>query len=151
MSLVDAYSYRVELDWRERRGGVVHAQGLPELVFSAPPEFGGIVGRWTPEHLLVAANASCFMASLLAVADAQKLSLAYFRLSSVARMERVPGEGYRITEIVLRPEIGVAEEDMPKLEKVLAKAEKICIVGNALNVRVQVEPKIEAQAMAMTP
>lgn len=151
MSAVDAHSYTVDLDWREHRGGVARSQGLPDLVFSAPPEFGGIAGRWTPEHLLVAASASCFMATLLAVADAQKLSLAYFRLSSAARMERVPGEGYRFTEIILRPELGVAEEDRPKLEKALAKAGRACIVSNALNVRVQVEPKVEALPMAMTP
>ncbi len=56
------HEYRVEAIGAVGRNGVVHAEGiLPAISFSPPPEFQGEVGRWTPEHLLVAAVASCFI------------------------------------------------------------------------------------------
>ena len=58
------HEYRVEAIGARGRNGVVHAEGiLPAISFSPPPEFQGEVGRWTPEHFLVAAVASCFIST----------------------------------------------------------------------------------------
>ena len=53
------HEYRVNAFGAGGRNGVVHAEGvLPCISFSAPPEFLGEPGRWTPEHFLVAAVAA---------------------------------------------------------------------------------------------
>ena len=39
--------------------------------FTAPPQFGGLEGRWTPEDLLMTALASCFTTTFHAIAGAQ--------------------------------------------------------------------------------
>ena len=46
---------------------------LPDLPLHAPPEFDGPPGYWSPETLLTAAVASCFVLSFRAIARASKL------------------------------------------------------------------------------
>ena len=124
-----------------RRAGQVTSDDLPVLHISAPPEFAGDRGVWTPEHLLVAATASCLMTSFLAVAELSKLPVASYRSKAFARLEKVPGEGYRFTEIAVVPEIEIAAEDLEKAQKALAKAKESCFVGNSLRAVLQVEPR----------
>jgi peroxiredoxin-like protein len=114
---------------------------MPDLEVSAPPEFAGDAGKWTPEHLLTAASASCLMATFLAFAQHSKLEVQSFTVKAFARLEKVPGEGFRFTEITLAPEIGVLADDRERAEKILRKAEKSCFVSNSLRAKVQVEPQ----------
>jgi peroxiredoxin-like protein len=146
MSLLNSYLYQIQVEWTGRRNAQVTAEGLPGLNVSAPPEFTGDAGRWTPEHLLVAATASCLMTTFLAIAEASKISIVSYQSQAYGRLEKVPGEGYRFTEITLTPEIGVAAEDVEKVQKVLAKAEKSCFISNSLRTTVQVEPRFVAVA-----
>jgi peroxiredoxin-like protein len=141
MTMLDSYTYQAELEWTEHRKGLLRAEGLPALAISAPPEFSGAPGLWTPEHLLLGATASCLMTTYLAIANLMKLEVASFRMQAYGRLEKVPGEGYRFTEITLVPEIGIAAGDVEKAEKVLSKAEKNCFVSNSLRSTVQVEPR----------
>ena len=144
MSMLDSYVFKAEVEWTGRRNGRASSEGLPPLQVSAPPEFSGDAGLWTPEHLLLTATASCLMTTFLAIADLSKLPVASFECKAYARLEKVPGEGYRFTEITLAPEIGVANEDFEKVQKVLAKAEKNCFISNSLRATVQVEPRFMA-------
>lgn len=141
MNLLNSYVYQARVEWTGRRTGRVRADGLPDLVVSAPPEFAGDAGMWTPEHLLVAATASCLMATFLAVAELHKLPVVSYVSKAFARLEKTPGEGYRFTEITVAPEIGVASEDLEKAQKVLARAEKNCFISNSLRATVQIEPR----------
>ena len=141
MNLLDSYVYEVQMEWTGRRGGQLSAEGLPSLEIAAPPEFAGEAGKWTPEHLLVGASASCLTATFLAIAEISQLDLESFRMKAHARLEKIPGEGYRFTEITLVPEIGVAAKDVEKAQRVLTKAEKNCFVNKSLRCTVQVEPK----------
>ena len=140
MSLLDSYTYQVDSEWTRGPNGVVAGEGLPSIDVSAPPEFHGEPGRWTPEHLLTAAAASCFMMTFLATARFQKIEVHGFRVRAFARLEKLPGEGYRFTEITLTPEITVAHDDVEKILKVIDRAEKNCFVSNSLRATVQVEP-----------
>ncbi len=144
MNLLNSYVCQVGVEWIGRRAGRVEADGSPDLAVSAPPEFSGDSGMWTPEHLLVAATASCLMTTYLALAELQKLPVTSYVSKAFARLEKVPGEGYRFTEITLAPEIGVASEDLERAQKVLARAEKSCFISNSLRATVQVEPRFLA-------
>lgn len=139
--MLDSYVYNLEVDWTHGRCGVARSEGLPPLEFSAPPEFSGEAGRWTPEHLLAAAAATCFTATFMAIAEIQKLKVLGFKMRGFARLEKVPGEGYRFTEITLVPEIQVAQEAVETALKVVSKAEKNCFVARSLKTTIQVEPK----------
>lgn len=138
--MLDTYEYEVHAEWTGRRGGRLTAGGMPPLEFSAPPEFGGEAGKWTPEHLLTAASASCLMATFLAIAEISKLKLESFQMKVHSKLEKIPGEGYRFTEVTLAPEIGVAPQDEEKALRVLGKAEKNCFVNQSLRAAVKVTP-----------
>ncbi|MCL5287607.1 MAG: OsmC family protein [Acidobacteria bacterium] len=149
MNLLDSYNYEVQVEWTGKRGGRLMGEGLPAMDFSAPPEFAGEAGKWTPEHLLMAASASCLTATFLAIAEISKLELETFRMKVHGRLEKIPGEGYRFTEITLAPEIGVAPQDVEKAQRVLDKAEKNCFVNRSLKATVKVEPHFVPSPVAV--
>ncbi len=141
MNMLDSYVYKLDLNWTQGRSGTMSSEGMPALEFSAPPEFNGEPGRWTPEHLLTAAAASCFTSTFMAIAEIQKLKVRGFQMHAFARLEKVPGEGYRFTEITLVPEIHIDQADTETALKVVGKAEKNCFVAKSLKATIQVEPK----------
>jgi len=143
MNMVNSYVYDASAEWTGGRGGQLNINGMPTIEFSAPPEFGGEAGKWTPEHLLVAATVSCFTATFLAIADLHKLPVESLKVNALARLEKVPGEGYRFTEITLLPEMRVPHDQVEIALKVLGKAEKNCFVAKSLKAAVQIEPKFE--------
>ena len=51
---------------------VVSGEGLPDLDTQSPPQFGGPEGVWSPETMLSAAVANCFILSFRAIARASK-------------------------------------------------------------------------------
>ena len=77
------HEYRVNAFGAGGRNGVVQAEGvLSSISFSAPPEFLGEPGRWTPEHFLVAAVASCFVSTFSGIAEKSRLEFASFNLDA---------------------------------------------------------------------
>lgn len=136
----DSYVYSVDLDWTSGRSGIMVTKDGPPLEFSAPPEFHGEAGKWSPEALLVSAVASCFTATFMAIAEFSKLPVLGYSLRAFGRLEKIPGQGYRFTEFTLAPEIHVDHEDVERALKAVQKAEKGCFVANSLAAKVQVEP-----------
>ena len=136
----DKYEYEVGLTWKGERSGIMESSGLPSLEVSAPPEFAGQPGRWTPEQLLVGATSSCLMTTFLAIAEFSKITVSFFRAKATGRLEKIAGEGYRFIEIHFVPEIGVSTHEVEKARRALAKAEKSCFVSNSLKATVSVEP-----------
>lgn len=141
MTLADGFVYQLDLTWTQGRSGTVGTDAFPSMEFSAPPEFSGEAGKWTPEHFLVAAAASCFMTTFLAIAEISHLQVVSFRSRAHGKLEKVPQEGYRFTEINLAPVIEVAPEDVERALRILAKAEKNCFVTKSLRAAVKVEPE----------
>ncbi len=150
MGLQDVYVFHLDLEWAGRRRGTLSSNGLPEIEVSAPPEFSGDAGLWSPEHLLVAAVASCLMTTFLAVAEISKLKVNSYRSQAFGKLEKVPEEGYRFTEVNLAPVIEVAAQDVEKALRVLAKAEKSCFVSKSLRATVRVEPEFVHAAAGVT-
>lgn len=142
MTLQDTYLYLLDLHWTGRRSGELKVEGAPPVAFSAPPEFSGEPGMWTPELLLVAATSSCLMTTFLAIAERSHLKVLSYRCRAFGKLEKVPGEGYRFTEISLAPEISIAAEDVEKTLRVLEKAEKNCFISNSLRATVKTEPHV---------
>lgn len=147
---METHNYKVSVTWMNDRVGHAEAAGVEVPVFfSAPPEFGGWRGFWSPEQLLVLAASSCFLSTLLALAEHNRLTLVGYRAEAEGQLERVPGQGYRFTQLVVRPVVTLqSEADLALAQRLLEKAERACIVGNALTVPVQVEPKVEVVAPA---
>lgn len=145
----EVYTYATAARWTGNRSGEVEAEGVVQpLHFSAPPEFHGEAGPWSPETFFLAAANTCFLTTFVAIAEFSKLELAGLEVSAEAKLERVPGQGYRFTEVVLRPVVTLVQEsDQERAQRLLEKAEKSCIVARALETPLRVEPTLRAKAL----
>jgi organic hydroperoxide reductase OsmC/OhrA len=114
-----------------------------ELALSSDPAFGGNPDLLNPEQLLVAAASSCQMLSFLAYAARARINV----VSYVDEAEAVMPEDdkpVRITEIVLRPRIGIAgEADESRVRHFIERAHEACFIANSLRSEITIEPQIE--------
>ena len=105
------HEYRIEAVGAGGRNGVVQAEGIqPSISFSPPPEFQGEAGRWTPEHFLVAAVASCFVSTFEGMAQSSHFLFGSLRLSTEGVLTK-ESSGWRFTEFRLRPFVTVLKEE----------------------------------------
>ena len=146
------HEYRVNAFGAGGRNGVIHAEGvLPCISFSAPPEFLGEPGRWTPEHFLVAAVASCFVSTFSGIAEKSRLEFASFKLDAEGMLDNEDGL-WRFAEIKLRPVVTVLkEEDHDRAIRLLEKAEKSCLIARSVQFKVTLVPEVTAEEELAEP
>jgi len=120
--------------------------GLPELETAPPAEFDGPGDRWSPETLLVGAVVDCFLLTFRAVARASKYEWTDLRAEAEGVLDRVEGQ-VRFAEIRLRATLAApAGADAALGERLLAKAEKACLISNSLRCPVRLEPTVRIGA-----
>ncbi|MFT7288160.1 MAG: peroxiredoxin-like protein [Halieaceae bacterium] len=105
---------------------------LPEIISAPPAEFGGPGDQWSPESLLVAAVADCFILSFRAIARASKLDWLDLHCEVSGTLERVE-RTTRFTAISVDAKLTIsADTNADKAEKLLHKAEDSCLITNSL-------------------
>ena len=111
----------------------ISAKDLPALATNAPVEFDGPGGRWSPEALLTAAVADCFVLSFRAIARASKLDWAGLDVEAQGTLERIEGVS-RFTRFEVTARLKVPPgTDSARAQKLLEKAEAICLITNSLS------------------
>ena len=137
------HKYRVEATSTEIKSGVVVGQGIaPSITFSAPPEFNGMAGCWTPEHFFVAAVASCYISTFSGMAFNSNLEYSSLELEAEGIIAQEQA-GWRFKEVVLRPRLTIAQEkDKDRGTRLLHKAEKNCLVGRSVACPIVLEPAL---------
>jgi organic hydroperoxide reductase OsmC/OhrA len=110
----------------------VASAGLPSLATAPPAEFDGPGDRWSPETLLVAAVADCFLLSFRGVARANKFAWDAHECSVEGKLDKVEGRTH-FTHYVVRATLRVpAGTDENKARQLLARAEHVCLISNSL-------------------
>ena len=110
----------------------VMSQGLPAIATAPPLEFDGPGDRWSPETLLCAAVADCFVLSFRAVARATKIEWNSLVCEVKGTLDRVDGKP-RFTRIDVNARLRASlETDRDKAEKALERAEQVCLISNSL-------------------
>jgi organic hydroperoxide reductase OsmC/OhrA len=108
------------------------APGLPAIASASPPEFDGPGGLWSPESLLVAAVADCFILTFRAIARASKYEWLRLSCTTVGTLERGEGgawfSGFKTTARLEVP----AGADAERARVLLEKAERGCLIANSL-------------------
>lgn len=123
----------------------VTSAGLPTLVTAPPPEFDGPGGRWSPETLLCAAVADCFLLSFRGVARANKFEWRSLECEVEGTLNRLEGKT-RFTHMVVRARLHVpAGTDEAKSVQLLERAEHVCLISNSLNAERRVEATVVAE------
>ena len=122
------------------------SDGLPALASAAPAEFGGPGGRWSPETLLVAAVADCFVLTFRAIARASKVPWQSLRCEVEGTLDRVE-RATQFTGFVVRASLklpaGANEEQALRL---LERAEHSCLITNSLKGASRLEATVEVEA-----
>jgi len=117
---------------------------LPALVSAGPAEFGGPGDRWSPETMLVAAVADCFILTFRAIARGSKLewnSLSCQVDGTLDRVERVTQfTGFEVRAVLRVP----AGTDEARAKRLLERAEQGCLISNSLKAKSQLALTVEA-------
>lgn len=115
-------------------GDVNLASNALDPILSAPPvEFGGPGNRWSPETLLIAAVADCFILSFRAIARASKFSWVSLSCECEGTLERREGTT-KFTEFVINATLDVPQDaNQERARRLLDKAESSCLITNSLS------------------
>jgi organic hydroperoxide reductase OsmC/OhrA len=135
--------YRVVAWWTSGRTGIAKSDSAPNAIhFTAPPEFGGLQGRWTPEELLLGAVGGCFTTTFRTIAAHSNFEYADLEVETQGTAAKT-ADGYRFGEIVIRPRLTISsEEERNRGVDLLKKAKALCLVSRALGVTQTFQPLI---------
>jgi len=127
------HHYRAAIELEADDGDVVlRSPGLPELRTAPPAEYGGPGDRWSPETLLVGAVADCYVLGFRAIAAASKLEWSALSCEVEGTLEKVE-KRVRFTRIAIRATVTVPPAVASSAERILHKAEEVCLVTNSLS------------------
>src|SRR5208282_2376746 len=95
------HKHRVVAWWTSGQTGLAKSDAAPNAIhFTAPPEFGGLEGRWTPEELLLASVASCYTTTVRTIAGDAKVDFTDLNVEASGVIRKAES-GYLFTQIVL--------------------------------------------------
>jgi len=115
------------------------------VIESAPPkEFDGPGNQWSPEGLLTAAVADCFVLSFRAIATASKYAWISLESRTEGTLDRVDGK-MRFTRFDTHAKLQVPPgADIERAKKLLEKAELNCLIANSLSGERHLTSEVEA-------
>ncbi|QQR86259.1 MAG: OsmC family protein [Flavobacteriales bacterium] len=126
------------------RNHIIRIEGKPDLQCSADPTFRGDKSKHNPEELLVAALSACHMLSYLHVCVRNGVVVTAYSDNATGRMV-TEGDGGRMTEVTLHPQVTVRDADMvEKANSLHSEASKLCFIASSVNFPVRHEPTCSA-------
>jgi organic hydroperoxide reductase OsmC/OhrA len=109
------------------------ADGMRVIESAPPKEFDGPGNQWSPEGLLTASVADCFVLNFRAIATASKFAWTSLDARTQGTLDRVEGK-MRFTRFETHAKLLVpAGSDVERAKKLLEKAEATCPVSNSLS------------------
>ncbi len=119
----------------------ITVQGKPGIPASSDPAFRGDRARYNPEEMLVASLSSCHMLWYLHLCSTEGIVVQAYQDIAEGVMVEEPGGGGRFTEVVLQPEITVAQgADLARARALHAEAHRKCFIANSVSFPVRLEP-----------
>jgi len=107
--------------------------GLPAIESAAPAEFGGPGDKWSPESLLVAAVADCFILTFKAIARASKFSWISLTCTAEGTLDNVDRltkfTAFEVNASLTMP----PDMNEEKARRLLEKAKQACLITNSLS------------------
>jgi len=127
----------------EMEGSVkISSNGLPTLSTAPPAEFGGPGDEWSPETLLMAAVADCFVLSFRAIAQASQLSWQHLDCHVEGSLNQIE-QAVRFTELIITAKLYInVDSDTRKVKRLLEKAKQTCFITNSLVAESRLEAEV---------
>ncbi|WP_193164122.1 OsmC family protein [Microbulbifer hainanensis] len=141
---MDAFPHKYQVAARATGEGEVTltTEGVEPLASAAPVQFDGPGNRWSPEDLVVAAVADCFVLTFRAIAQHSGLAWTSLECSATGTLDRVDRTtcftAFAVTATLEVPE----GTDTEKAHKLLEKSEEYCLVTNSLKAEVTLNAKV---------
>ncbi len=139
MSTLKDFRFQVEATPLRGRRVRLSSDGKTPITVVTPPEFRyGTPGLWSPEDLLVASVASCYVLTLDALATRRELTLEAHVEGAGHVTRRADGRlGFVVIElqVSMTVETGLEQE----AERLARDAERRCLISHALEVPIELE------------
>ena len=115
---------------------------LPDITVAPPPQFGGPGDQWSPEDLLMAAVANCFVLSFRAISRASKLVWQSIDCEAVGTLDKVERD-MLFTNVTTKVKLVIAAvESNERAGKILIKAEQACLITNSMSCDLKLECEV---------
>ena len=125
---------------------VLASPGIPSLETVTPPEFDGPGGLWSPETLLVAAVADCFLLTFRGIARASRMPWTSISVECHGTLER-PERVTRFTRFEIHATVVLPDEvDEDQAQRILTRAEETCLITRSLNGETHLDIEIQRVA-----
>jgi len=147
---MDPFPHHYTVAAEARPIGDVTLQGadLSALASAPPIEFGGPGDRWSPEALLVAAVADCFVLTFRAVARASALPWISLTCATTGTLDRVD-RATQFTAFHTRVRLEIPHDaDRALAHRLIERAEHVCLVTNSLKAESHVDADISIAELA---
>jgi len=136
--------YRVSAAVQGNANVLLSAADVPDIESAGPPQFGGPGDVWSPEGLLVASVADCFILSFRAIARTAHLDWNSLTCEAEGTLDKIDKlTQFTAFKVKARLEVpqGTSEK---KAHTILEKAEKYCLITNSM----KAESHLEAEVLA---
>ena len=152
------HHYALTLDWTGNLGAgtstyegysrehVVRIAGKSDLAGTADPLFRGDPTLHNPEDLLLAALSQCHLLTYLALCARARINVVSYRDRADGTLLLTKDGGGHFTEVVLHPEVVVAEAHMvTKAQQFHGEVHKYCFIARSVNFPVRCEPEVRCR------
>jgi organic hydroperoxide reductase OsmC/OhrA len=144
------HHYTVSASAADHGDVAVRSHDQPSLRSDSPPQFGGRGDRWSPETLLTAAVADCFVLTFRAIARASNLPWVSLRCDARGTLDRVD-RVTRFTHFDLTVHLDVPDGvDHEHVRRLLNAADHTCLVARSLNATSHLDAQIATVRPAMS-
>lgn len=111
----------------------VSGEKLPTLNTAPPEEFGGPGDQWSPETLLVASVADCYILTFRAIARASNIEWNNLRCEVTGTLDK-EDKITRFTHFSIHASVDAPEgTNEARMRRVMEKSEENCLITNSLS------------------
>ena len=134
--------YTVTASAAGRDNVILASAGVSDIESAGPPEFGGPGDVWSPEGLLVAAVADCFVLTFRGIARTAKLDWLTLECKAEGTLDKLAGMT-QFTKFKVAAELTVPPgTNEKKAATILQKAEKYCLITNSMKAESHLEAEV---------
>ncbi len=126
----------------------VSSPTAPDIATTPPPQFDGPEGYWSPETLLTASVANCFILTFRALSRVARLEWLRLECKVEAVLEKVEGVTQFSRFETLATLTVASGADAAKAKQLLEKAEHGCLVANSLRGARKLEARVLTSSAA---
>ena len=145
MSTLKDFRFTVDASPLPRRRVRLTSDARAPLEAAIPPAFrGGTPGMWSPEDLLVASLASCYVITFESVAEQRQLVVHALSVEGGGHVTRRAEGRVGFVVIELRVQVTVDPDCTELAERVAHAARRRCLIGHALDVPIELELDVRA-------